>query len=79
MQAPQSTSAERTDKAAPRRSRPGKMAELSDNAGALGDLVLLVWQRKLWWLIPLLVALVLLAVLLLLEATPVGPLLYPVF
>ncbi len=55
------------------------MTELSDNAGALGDLVLLVWQHKLWWLVPLLVALVLLAMLLLLEATPVGPLLYPVF
>jgi Family of unknown function (DUF5989) len=62
-----------------REARPGKMSELSDNAGALGDLVLLVWQHKLWWLVPLLVALVLLAVLLLLEATPVGPLLYPVF
>jgi hypothetical protein len=61
------------------RPAPGKMTELSDNAGALGDLVLLVWQHKLWWLVPLLVALVLLAVLLLLEATPVGPLLYPVF
>ncbi len=75
MPAPQSTS-----DAAPRRAaRPGKRAELSDNAGALGDLVLLIWERKVWWLIPLLMALALLAVLLLLEATPVGPLLYPVF
>jgi len=62
-----------------RTDRSGKMAELSDNAGALGDLVMLVWQRKLWWLVPLLLALVVLAVLLLLEATPVGPLIYPVF
>ncbi len=62
-----------------RTDRSEKMAELSDNAGALGDLVMLVWQRKLWWLVPLLLALVVLAVLLLLEATPVGPLIYPVF
>jgi hypothetical protein len=55
------------------------MGELSDNAGAVGDLVLLVWQRKAWWLVPLLLALLLLAGLLLLEATPVGPLIYPVF
>ncbi len=55
------------------------MAEVSDNASALGDLVQLVWQRKLWWLVPLLVAMLLLIVLLVLEATPVGPLLYPVF
>lgn len=55
------------------------MSELSDNASALGDLLGLVWHRKLWWMVPLLVALLLLAVLVLIEATPVGPLLYPVF
>jgi hypothetical protein len=59
--------------------RSGTLTEISDNAGALGDLVLLVWQRKVWWLVPLLIALLLLAGLLLLEATPVGPLIYPVF
>lgn len=69
-----------TSRPEPRRApRSGKMTEMSDNAGALGDLVMLVWQRKLWWLVPLLVALVLLGLLLLLEATPVGPLIYPVF
>jgi Family of unknown function (DUF5989) len=59
--------------------RRGRIAELSDSAAVLGDLVRLVWQRKLWWLVPLLGALLLLAALLLLETTPVGPLLYPVF
>jgi Family of unknown function (DUF5989) len=59
--------------------RRRRMAELSDSAAVLGDLVRLVWQRKLWWLVPLLGALLLLAALLLLETTPVGPLLYPVF
>jgi hypothetical protein len=57
----------------------GKAAELTDNAGALGDLVMLIWQRKLWWLVPLLIALLVLAALLTLTATPIGPLLYPVF
>jgi hypothetical protein len=55
------------------------MADFSDNVAVLGDLVRLVWERKLWWLVPLLGALLLLAALLLLEATPIGPLLYPVF
>ena len=64
---------------ATKKRRTGTMGELSDNAGAVGDLVLLVWQRKAWWLVPLLVALLLLAALLLLEATPIGPLIYPVF
>ncbi len=59
--------------------RPGRRAELADNAGVLGDIVQLVWQRKLWWMIPLLVAILLLAVLIFVQATPVGPLLYPVF
>jgi hypothetical protein len=43
------------------------------------DLVRLIWQHKLWWVIPLLLALVVLGLLLVLESTPVGPLLYPVF
>ena len=39
---------------------------------ALGaDLARLIWKHKLWWAVPLLLA------LLVLEATPVGPLLYP--
>ena len=62
-----------------RRRRGQTMAQLSDNASALGDLVLLVWQHRLWWLVPLLLAMLLLAALLFLEATPVGPLIYPVF
>jgi uncharacterized membrane protein len=64
---------------ATKKRRTGTMGEFSDNAGAVGDLVLLVWQRKVWWLLPLLIALLLLAALLLLEATPIGPLIYPVF
>ena len=63
----------------PKNRRTGTLTEISDNASAVGDLVLLIWQRKVWWLAPLLIALLLLAALLLLEATPVGPLIYPVF
>lgn len=53
--------------------------ETLDKFAVVGDLLQLVWRRKLWWLAPLLVALFLLAVLLMLEATPIGPLLYPLF
>ncbi len=41
------------------------------------DLARLIWQHKLWWAVPLLLALLVLGALLVLEATPVGPLLYP--
>jgi hypothetical protein len=51
----------------------------ADNAGVAAELVQFIWQRKLWWMVPLLVALLLIGVLVFLEATPVGPLLYPVF
>ncbi len=59
--------------------RGSTATNVADRASVLGDIVTLVWQRKLWWLVPLLVTLLLLAALILLEATPVGPLLYPVF
>ncbi|MBV9173435.1 MAG: hypothetical protein JOZ81_25505 [Chloroflexi bacterium] len=53
--------------------------DLDDRFALTSDLARLVWAHKLWWVVPLLLALVVLGVLLVLEATPVGPLLYPVF
>ena len=52
---------------------------MDDRAAIAGDVVRLIWQHRLWWLVPLLVSLLILALLLVLEATPVGPLLYPLF
>jgi hypothetical protein len=45
----------------------------------LADVVRLIWMHKLWWMVPLLLALLVLGLLVMLEATPIGPLLYPVF
>ena len=63
------------------RSRPRRHlgTQVADRASVSGDLVYLVWRHKLWWMVPLLLALVVLAALVVLEATPIGPLLYPVF
>jgi hypothetical protein len=63
------------------RSRPRRNVghQISDRLSVSSDLVYLVWRHKLWWMVPLLVAMVVLAVLVILEATPIGPLLYPVF
>jgi hypothetical protein len=52
---------------------------VADRLAVSGDLIDLVWRHKLWWMVPLLVAMVALAALVVLEATPIGPLLYPVF
>jgi uncharacterized membrane protein len=54
-------------------------SEIDDRFALTSDLARLVWAHKLWWVVPLLLALIVLGVLLVLEATPVGPLLYPVF
>ncbi|MBV9582912.1 MAG: hypothetical protein JO057_30375 [Chloroflexi bacterium] len=53
--------------------------QVGDRLAVSSDLVYLVWRHKLWWMVPLLIALVVLAALVVLEATPIGPLLYPVF
>jgi hypothetical protein len=54
-------------------------ARLEDQLALTRDVVGLIWQHKLWWLVPLLVAMLALTLLLVLESTPVGPLLYPLF
>jgi hypothetical protein len=63
------------------RARPRRNfgTQVADRVSVSGDLVYLVWRHKLWWMLPLLLAFIVLAALVVLEATPIGPLLYPVF
>jgi heme O synthase-like polyprenyltransferase len=63
------------------RPRPRRKVErqIADHLSVSADLLDLVWQHKLWWMVPLLIAMAALAVLVVIEATPIGPLLYPVF
>ena len=69
------------DRATRARGRPRRNVglQLADRLAVSSDLVYLVWRHKLWWMVPLLIAMVVLAALVVLEATPIGPLLYPVF
>jgi len=71
----------RMDRASRTRSRPRRTLALqvADRLAVSSDLIYLVWRHKLWWMVPLLVAMVVLAALVVIEATPIGPLLYPVF
>ena len=69
---------DRVERARARRQR-GVGTQVGDRLAVSGDLITLVWRHKLWWMLPLLLALVVLAALVVLEATPLGPLLYPVF
>ena len=47
---------------------------------AIGELFRMIWDRKAWVLLPPIVALILVAGLIILaQATPLGPLIYPIF
>jgi hypothetical protein len=61
------------------RTRRTFQLQVGDRLSVSADLIDLVWRHKLWWMVPLLLAMVVLAALVVLEATPIGPLLYPVF
>lgn len=47
-------------------------------AGIFGELLSFMWHRKLWWLIPLVIILVLVGVLIVVSGT-VAPFIYPLF
>lgn len=50
------------------------------NAGVAGELIELLWERKLWWLIPMVIVLMVFGLLLLFaSASGLAPLIYPLF
>lgn len=51
-----------------------------DRLGVLGELLGFMWARKLWWLVPMMVVLVLLvAVLVFAQGSAVAPFIYTLF
>jgi hypothetical protein len=53
---------------------------MSSNVGIVGQLLSFLWQRKLWWLIPMVAVLLLFALLLVFaSASGVGPFIYTLF
>jgi len=60
--------------------RPGKLSGLRSRLGILGELFAFLWAAKMWWLIPMLIALIVFAVLIVLgSASGGGPLIYTLF
>jgi len=50
------------------------------NFGVVGELLLFLWKRKMWWLIPMVSVLLLLGLLLIFASTSgVGPFIYTLF
>jgi hypothetical protein len=53
---------------------------LTTNLGVVGDFLGFLWQRKLWWLIPMVTVLLLFGLLLILASSSgVGPFIYTLF
>ncbi len=54
--------------------------ELKLRFGIFGELLIFLWQRKLWWLIPMVVVIGLFAVLLIFAQTSsIAPFIYTLF
>jgi hypothetical protein len=53
---------------------------MSSNVGIVGQLMNFLWQRKLWWLIPMVAVLLIFGLLLIFAAASgVGPFIYTLF
>ena len=53
---------------------------MSLNVGIVGEILSFLWQRKLWWLIPMVAVLLLFGLLIIFaSASGVGPFIYTLF
>lgn len=52
----------------------------TSKAASIVELFKFIWKRKLWWLLPIIITLLLLGILLTLaQSTPLGPFMYTIF
>lgn len=53
---------------------------MTANLGVVGELLRFLWQRKLWWLMPMVFVLLLFALLIVFASTSgIGPFIYTLF
>ena len=58
----------------------GSQGGLSTRVGIVGELFSFLWKRKLWWLMPMLVVIILFAILLIFaQGSAVAPFIYTLF
>ncbi len=58
----------------------GRVRDAVRRLGVVGDLLAFLWRERLWWMIPILIALILIAALVLLGSNPaVAPFVYVLF
>lgn len=57
-----------------------RMSRFLSRMGILGELLVFLWRRKLWWMMPMIVVLILFALLLVFaQASAVAPFIYTLF
>jgi hypothetical protein len=57
-----------------------RLTDLVARMGTMGELLSFLWQRKLWWLVPMVVVLLFFGILLLFaQGSAVAPFIYPLF
>lgn len=60
--------------------RPGKLTGFKTRLGILGELFAFLWAAKMWWLIPMIIALIVFAAIVIFgTASGGGPLIYTLF
>lgn len=63
-----------------KKKKRGVFKDITSRMGVLGELLQFLWARKLWWLVPMLLALGLFAVLIIVaSATGAAPFIYTLF
>ncbi len=61
-------------------SKPSALRDMFERMGILGELLMFLWRRKLYWLIPMVITLILVAVLIILGSNPATqPFIYTLF
>jgi hypothetical protein len=57
-----------------------KVSDFTSRLGIVGELLGFLWRAKMWWMIPMVVALVVFALIIALaSAGPAGPMIYTLF
>ena len=58
----------------------GRLIGMVDRFGVAGELLVFLWERKLWWMIPMVVVLLAFGLLLILaQSSAIAPFIYTLF
>jgi len=56
------------------------LRDMADRFGVAGELLVFLWERKLWWMIPMVVVLLAFGLLMVLaQSTAIAPFIYTLF